>query len=136
MPLKKKTTQKQNQVLGNTGILQNINELRQRLVGNEDHQEIVSDWEAQAKRLLIMNNLQEHEGVKMIIDQVKDDIGKMEHRLKTEKSDALSDTQRDALIDVIAYLTWFVSIFTTTQSELDELSQSVENELESEEDEV
>lgn len=122
-----------NQILQEPTVMTRINELRQRLIGNDDHLEIVDEWERTVKNAFIMENLHKHEGVKTIITHLNNDIAAMEHRLKTQKSSELPATERDALIDVITYIEWFRSLFDTAQSDIEQIEQSVENELEDEE---
>jgi hypothetical protein len=117
-----------------TKILNKISKLKQHLFGTDrdDHLEEVASWEDRAKKALLVNNLLEHEGIKIIVENVTADISALNARLQTEKADTLPDAQRNALIDVRDYMEWFLNIFTTAKSDLIEIEKDVDNNLEDE----
>jgi hypothetical protein len=115
-------------------LLNKITKLKANLFGTDrdDHLEIVDGWEKQAKKALLLENLLEHDGIKIIVENVTQDIKALNHRLQTEKSDTLPEDKRNALIDVRDYMEWFMSLFDTARSDISEIEEEVENNLEDE----
>lgn len=117
-------------------LLSNLQKVRTKLLGTDrdDHLEEVASWEKEAKRALLLENLQEHDGIKIIVRKLRDDIGGIDARLAREKSDTMPDTLRDTLIDVRDFMIGFLEIFEVSKSTIKELEETVENELSDDEE--
>lgn len=114
-----------------SNIMNKMKLLRERLLGTDrdDHLDIINNWENDAKRAMFLDNLQEHEGIRIIKQHISDDIARVNNRLANEKSDKLTDSQRDALIDVRDYMSWFLDLFTASKSTLKDIEETVDKEL-------
>jgi hypothetical protein len=119
-----------NKILKEEPIIEKIAELKSKLYGADSGDlSIVDEWNKQVKTALITDNLQQHEGVKMIIDKVNEDIAEINDVLQTAKSSELPDVDRDRMLDIKKFYQWFLDLFTTARSQIDEISKSVDNEL-------
>lgn len=117
-------------------IITKINALKSRFRnGDSTDQFIVEEWERQAKTALIQANLQEHEGIVMIIDKVSEDLKKIDEVLTTAYSKDLSQEDRDRFLDMKEFYKWFLSFFETAHSQVSDIEESVDNELGDEEGE-
>lgn len=53
---------------------------------DEDSQGLASGWEKEAKRALLVANLKDHDGVKIIIDGMTREAQELEETLRTDKN--------------------------------------------------
>lgn len=113
-------------------VLQNIKKIRAKLKGTdrEDHLDEIEQWEKDAKKAILVANLQDHEGIKILSTNIALEIASLNTRLTTEKSDTLPETTRDVIIDVRDYMVWFLGFFADAQRSLKEVEETVENQLE------
>lgn len=119
-----------NQHLPENPILEKISKLKSKLYGGDQTDlSTVDEWTREVKTALITDNLQKHEGIKMIIDKVKENVADIDDVLKTAKSTDLSATERDSMIDVKKFYEWFLDFFVTAQSKIEEVDKRVDNEL-------
>lgn len=119
-----------NQHLPENPILEKINKLKSKLYGGDQTDlSTVDEWTREVKTALITDNLQNHEGIKMIIDKVKENVADIDDVLKTAKSTDLSTTERDSMIDVKKFYEWFLDFFVAAQSKIEEVDKRVDNEL-------
>jgi hypothetical protein len=111
-------------------VLEKITKLKTRLYGaDQDDLSQVDQWERDAKTALITDNLQEHEGIKIIIDQFISDIKDIDEVLTTAYSVELSDKDRDRLLDNKKFIQKFIDLFEVARSTVTELEARVDNEL-------
>lgn len=82
-------------------------------------------WREAAKKGLLIGNLAEHEGIKMLIKEINDEIFEMDMLLLNSDSKTIPDEQRDRLIDRKKLYVWFRSFFTDAAKGL----MQVENEV-------
>lgn len=123
---------------GEPKLLSNLQKIRQKLVGTDrdDHIDEVNEWEREAKQALLLDNLQEHAGIKIIVKKLHEDIKHIDARLMREKSDTMPDHVRDVVIDLRDFMKGFLEIFAVSKSTIKELEETVDKELSDDEDVV
>lgn len=117
-------------ILSEEPILAKIQQLRDKFLNADisDHR-MIDDWEARAKKALITNSLKKHEGILMIIEKIKEDIKDINDVLVTAKSNELSDSERNSLIDVKKFYKWFLQLFTDSREVLESIDKEIEDQL-------
>lgn len=75
---------------------------------------------------MLVDSLKEHEGILMLTEKLKNDLGEMDEVLKTADSEKLPDKKRDRILDRKELYWWFISFFQDTQEEMDSLEKQIE----------
>jgi len=86
------------------------------------------EWEDKVKQLILLDNLKEHAGIRIILDKFRPDIEEMNTLLQTAKSETLSDFQRDLVIERKELYEWFINLFQNLDKESKEVEKSVKKE--------
>lgn len=118
--------------------LARIDALKRKLIGTDrpDHIEIVSEWEKKAKKSLLLLDLKKHQGVKILADMCVEQIKEANELLNISKSDSLSSSERDSLIEKRNVLLWLLRLFGQARDDLNQVSEDVDKEFENEEEEM
>lgn len=100
--------------------------------GRSDKDDIVEieSWEKSLQKIRLMEDLKKHAGIQMIMNDWILEIKKINQRLNREKSDTLSDKERDRLFDKREMFLKFVSYFSIN-NQLESLEKEVDSNLES-----
>lgn len=113
-------------------ILIKINKLKEKFANaafETDVQQIDS-WIPQAKRLLLIGSLQEHDGVKFLLEKLTGDVRSMDELLLTANSTQLSALERDRVLDRKAFYKQFINFFVSNEKDIEALNDRVDAELE------
>jgi len=130
-----KTTKKTNQHLKIPPVLERIALVRQRMQGTDrdDQLDEIDQWEARAKKSLILLSLQGHEGIDMIMEKAKDTIRECQKRLKEqrprdmgEKSAVQYALDREFIFQQIDLWSWFLTIFIDAKEDVEIIQRELD----------
>lgn len=94
-------------------------------------QATIAQWETDVRRALLTIDLESHDGIRMILRKLADDIAEMDELLRTARSDKLSDHERDRVIDRKQLYEWFRRLFHSAKAGLDATVKSIDENLSS-----
>ena len=86
-------------------------------------------WERECNRLLLLKSAAENEGVKVLIQQLHDQVAQINDVLLSADTDEISDYQRDRLIDQRKIISRILSYFTDTDKHLEALEAEFDKNL-------
>jgi hypothetical protein len=112
-------------------LLDKILALRKRLIdkrGDEIDVNLVDSWYEEAKRLMLLKSLAEHDGVKYVVNIFTSEIDGINGRLSQENSETLPDKTRDRLIDKRNLAQRYLDLFVNVDKDLDSLEEAVDAE--------
>jgi DNA-binding NarL/FixJ family response regulator len=113
-------------------IIEKIQALKERFAGNRsDPQDvgIIDGWMQEAKRLMLLKSLKDHDGVKYVFNVFNSEIEKINEVLRSKYSKDLKDSERDRLLDKRELAQKYVSLFSGVEEELEQLEDIIDNEL-------
>ncbi len=90
---------------------------------------VIESWIEQAKRLLLLDDLSNHDAVKYITEAFQAEIETINQRLLQSDSTNLPDSERDRLLDKRDLANTYLNLFVPVKSEIAKLEESVDNEL-------
>lgn len=82
----------------------------------------------EAKRLMLLKSLKEHDGVKYVLDVFEGEINKINETLNKSYSKDLKDTERDRLLDKRDLAERYVNLFKDIDGQLDNIEEAVDKE--------
>lgn len=85
-------------------------------------------WERQAQALLLSSSAAENEGVKRLIENLNDEIARIDDALLNADSEEISDRQRDRIIDQKKIYRRILSYFDV-EKEIEELEKQIDQNL-------
>lgn len=112
--------------------LKRVDELKRKLTGNNDHLSEVVEWEKRAKTALLKIDLAEHQGVRLFLAGIIQLIKETNELLQIAKSDELSDSQRNGLIDKKDFMIWILEFFKEARTDLKSIEEELEFQLDGE----
>lgn len=110
-------------------LLSKLSKLKE-LFFNGDPQDVdaIDSWVNEAKRLMLLKSLFEHDGVKYVYEIFNSEIIKINEALLKSDSKSLSDKERDRLIDRRDLAQKYVNLFTNLDEQVEKLEELVDNE--------
>jgi len=102
-------------------ILDKLIELKDRfLKGHADPQDIssIDGWVEEAKRLLILDNLKGHSGIKYVLEIFSSEVQKINQQLTNSYSKELPDSERDRILDRRELAQKYLNLFTGIDEDL------------------
>lgn len=115
-------------------LLQKLDRLKKAFQeGDDSSQWTIGEWEEQAKTALLKDNLLEHDGVKMIVSHITQEVADINEVLISTSSKDLPDTDRDRLLDIKKFYSWFLTFFSEAKEDIKRIEKNVDNNLEEEE---
>lgn len=112
-------------------LVDKITELYQRFSGNRaDPQdvEVIGGWLEEAKRLMLLQSLKGHAGVKYVLEMFKSDVAKINEQLNKAYSKDMSDIERDRLLDRRNLAEKYVNLFDHVESDIEKLEDTIDRE--------
>lgn len=112
-------------------LLDKIIELRDKFKkGRGDPRDVYSidGWYEEAKRLMLLQNLKGHGGIKYVIDVFKSEVEKITEKIDKTYSKDLKDTERDRLLDRRDLAQKYLNLFDTIDDDLEKLEELVDKE--------
>ena len=110
-------------------LLSKLTKLRELFSGGDPQDEAtVNSWLIEAKRLMLLKSLFEHDGVKYVYEIFNSEIEKINEALLKSDSKSLSDKERDRLIDKRDLAQKYVGLFTNLDEQIEKLEELVDNE--------
>ena len=107
-------------------LLKKITEAKAKFLQTED-QNVISSWEAEAKRHLMTVSLKGHKGIELILENYKKDIADMNEVLLTDR--ALTESDRVRLLDRREMYEKFIRIFDDAEKGLEKIEKEVEENI-------
>lgn len=112
-------------------IIEKIQALRQKYVDwRADALDVyvIDGWMEEAKRLMLIKSLKDHDGVKYVFGVFEGEIKKISETLNKSYSKDLKDIERDRLLDKRDLAQKYVNLFKGVDEELDRLEETVDKE--------
>jgi hypothetical protein len=113
-------------------IIEKITTLKQKFSGHKvDQQDVgtIDGWFDEAKRLMLLKSLKDHDGVKYVLEIFETEIIQINDVLKSKYSKELKDTERDRLLDKKHLAQKYVSLFKEVEERLEKLEEVIDKEL-------
>ena len=113
-------------------ILEKITKLLNFFKDNKgDTQDVgaIVSWEEQAKRLFLLKNLKEHDGIKYLLEIFEGEVAKINEVLKNSYSKDLPDKERDRLLDRREMAQKYLDLFLPVEEGLEKLEETLDDEL-------
>lgn len=113
-------------------LLSKLSELKNFFVGKKaDLQDVrlLDGWISQAKKLLLIKSLAEHDGIKYVIDIFQAEVDAINRTLIGSDSKVLPDYERDRLIDRRDLAKKYLDLFLPVDNLLEKLENDVDTEL-------
>lgn len=114
-----------------TYILDKIRQLREKFGdARADVRDVavIDGWYEEAKKLLILDNLKEHDGIKYVVEVFEGDVKKITEKLDKSYSKDLPDIERDRLLDRRELAQKYLNLFVNVDRDLDALEEVVDKE--------
>ena len=89
--------------------------------------ETIAEWRSSVKRAMITENLKEHEGIKMIVKVITDDLEEIKFVLLNKAG--LTETSRDIILTKKKMYEYFLSLIIPSKQDLDSILKEVEDNL-------
>lgn len=111
-----------------TYILDKIRLLKNKFNHRADPRDVaaIDGWYEEAKRLLLLDDLKNHDGVKYVIEIFKGDVKRISDKLDKSYSKDLPDIERDRLLDRRELAQKYLSLFEHVESDLDKIEELVD----------
>jgi hypothetical protein len=104
-----------------------LNKFRAGRASNEDVS-VIGGWYEEAKKLLLLQSLKDHSGVKYILEVFQSEDVRISQRLNSEYSKTLPDDERDRLIDRRDLARKYINLFVDIDKKLEVLEEVVDKE--------
>ena len=115
-----------------TDIIDDIGRLAKKFSdyrSSESDFRVIAQWKDTATRALLIENLLEHDGVRMLVAKIDEEIRQMDILLMSADSKTLPDLQRDRVLDRRDMYIWFRSFFRDAQKDLSLVRKEVGDNL-------
>lgn len=89
----------------------------------------IDGWYEEAKRLLLLDNLKNHDGMKYVTEIYRGDVKKITEKLDKSYSKDLPDVERDRLLDRRDLAQKFLNLFDPVEEDLDKIEELVDKEM-------
>lgn len=112
-------------------LLDKIQSLKDRFFGSRaDPRDIstIGSWEAEAKRLFLLQSLKGHDGVKYVLEIFKGEVNKINEIINKSYSKDLKDTERDRLLDKRDLAQKYLNLFENVDEDISKLEDIVDRE--------
>jgi hypothetical protein len=113
-------------------LLDKLQQLKDRFVGGRaDAQDVVAidGWITEAKRLLLLQSLAKHDGIKYVLQIFESEVEKINAMLLGSDSKSLPDRERDRLLDRRDLAQKYLDLFKPVESDLEKLEEIVDKEV-------
>lgn len=112
-------------------LIDKILELRKKFSDwRSDVQDVrtIDGWLEEAKRLMLLKSLKEHDGVKYVLEIFEGEISKINEVLNKSYSKDLKDIERDRLLDKRNLAEKYVGLFKDIDVKLEAIEEAVDKE--------
>lgn len=109
-----------------TNIIKSIEEAKAKFLDSHD-QGVIDGWYSEAKRLLFLDDLKGHKGVKLILETFTKDIEDINLLLIEATSFMMCDRNRDLLIEKRNMYRKFVGLFQDADKGLENIKSEMDN---------
>ncbi len=94
--------------------------------GCEEDLNIVFGWKDMFSDAVIVEDLSEHDGIKIVLREMKKEIGEINELLVSADSDMLPDRKRDRMIDRKDLYEKFIKVFEDSKYRINKIKEEVE----------
>jgi len=112
-------------------LLNKLDKLYSKFLNPEFPQdkELIQEWRKIVSKAILVEQLITHDGIKMFLEELKEDIKIINEGLLTLDSNSLNDIKRDRLLDKKKIYQGIIGFFTVNYEEIKGIEQKViENE--------
>lgn len=108
-------------------LLDKLLDLKNRFL-NGDREDVVQieAWIEEARRLILLDNLFKHDGIKYVYNIFASEIKKINSSLLKSDSKEMSDYQRDRLIDKRDLMLKYINLFTDLTVQIEQIEEIVD----------
>lgn len=113
-------------------LIDKINELRKKFTaarGDARDIRMIDGWLEEAKRLILLDNLKGHDGVKYVLEAFEGEVQKINELLNKSYSKDLKDVDRDRLLDKRDLAMKYISLFKDNDEKLKSIEDIVDSEM-------
>lgn len=111
-------------------LLDKLQKLKNYFLGNKaDPQDVstIESWEAEAKRLFLIQSLKNHDGIKYVIEIFKTEIENANSKLLSSYSKDFPDSERDRILDKRDLAQKYLDLFDI-EKDLQKIEDAVDKE--------
>lgn len=84
-------------------------------------------WEEEAKKLFLVNSLQNHDGIKYVLEIFKDEVKSINESLLNQRQ--MFEDERYRLLDRRDLAQKYLDLFANTENDLNKLEKTLDEEL-------
>jgi len=113
-------------------LLDKLTELKDRFLGGRAEASdvrTIDAWIDEAKRLLLIQSLKNHDGIKYVLEVFANEVRQANQKLRESYSKDLPDNERDRLLDRRDLAKKYLNLFAETDEKLELLEAKVDEEL-------
>ena len=99
--------------------------------GRADPQDVsvIDGWYEEAKRLMLLKSLAEHDGVKYVIEIFENEVKKINEQLLSADSIKFDDWERDRALDKRNLAEKYLNLFKNVDNDLAKIEEQVDKEV-------
>lgn len=110
-------------------LLSKLEKLKEQFSsGDPQVTSVIDAWMGEAKRLMLLKSLYDHDGIKFVYEIFNSEIEKINEALLKSDSKSLNDKERDRLIDRRDLAKKYVNLFADLDEQIEKLEEVVDNE--------
>lgn len=112
-------------------LIEKIVALKNRFINNNgvpDDISVIDGWMEEAKRLMLLKSLKDHDGVKYVFEIFEGEVNKINETLNKSYSKDLKDIERDRLLDKRDLALKYIGLFKNIEKDIDTLEDIVDKE--------
>lgn len=113
--------------MNTTGTQRDIQKLREAFGDDPMMSYTLQNLEERLENVSARETITEHPIMTEFIQGLHNSLKGIDHRLSSEKSDTLTDRQRDGLIDLKKVYEYFVQVFSSPSGEVERIQRSLED---------
>ena len=113
-------------------LLDKIQQLKDKFTGpriDPIDSSLIGSWEAEAKRLFLLQSLKGHDGIKYVLEIFKGEVNKINELLNKSYSKDLKDIERDRLLDKRDLAQKYLNLFENVEDDISRLEDTVDKEI-------
>lgn len=88
----------------------------------------IGSWEAEAKRLFLLQSLKGHDGIKYVLEIFRSEVSKITEKIDKSYSKDLPDKERDRLLDKRDLAQRYLNLFEHIEDDISKLEEAVDRE--------
>src|SRR5438034_8955995 len=112
--------------MNHTATFRDIERMKATFLDHQPFQQMMDNLEERLKNAVDREELANHPIIQELVQNLRSQVAGIKTRLETEKSDTLSEKQRDGLIDLKRVYEKLISTFMPPTDEISNITRSIE----------